>query len=239
MNRLFGGAARAPVDRAIRASLPGMRLRAILTLTLLTAGCASEAPFRVADHYIRYVAVEVPVNEQVTMRWANRKLPLKVHLPAPPSHPTLEPEAILDSVRNGITDWTDVARPGVPSFVFVDEPGEADIPIVWETEASGDWYIAHCVYDANLMTRRFGVARILVTTQTGEKGFDLDLLYRVMLHEMGHALGLAGHSPKKDDIMYVGGVGSAKGLSERDRATLKLLYARPNGHRVTGARRLD
>jgi hypothetical protein len=121
-------------------------------------------------------------------------------------------------------------------------PGDADIPIVWEAEPSGDWYIAHCVYDVNLIQRRFGVARILVTTRYGgREQVSLEELYETVLHEMGHALGLAGHSPYETDIMYFRGGWAAKtdGLSERDRATLRALYAKPNGHRVTGPRRAD
>jgi len=141
-----------------------------------------------------------------------------------------------------VTDWTDAAGPGVPSFVFVDSPGEADIPIVWEAKPSGDWYIAHCVYDVNLIQRRFGVARILVTTRYGGRdSVPLQQLYETVLHEMGHALGLAGHSPNEADIMYYRGTWASKtdGLSEGDRATLRALYAKPNGQRVTGAKRTD
>jgi predicted Zn-dependent protease len=41
---------------------------------------------------------------------------------------------------------------------------------------------------------------------------------------MGHALGLAGHSPSTADIMYRSTYDSkAEGLSEADRATLRAL----------------
>jgi predicted Zn-dependent protease len=58
---------------------------------------------------------------------------------------------------------------------------------------------------------------------------------------MGHALGLAGHSPDPGDIMYGGGLSrsTATDLSERDRETLRLLYSRPVGSRVVGARSWD
>ncbi len=60
-------------------------------------------------------------------------MPLRVHLPAPPDSMFSDPEAVVDSVRDGILDWSDVAKPGVPSFVFVDAAGDADIPIVWSS----------------------------------------------------------------------------------------------------------
>jgi predicted Zn-dependent protease len=57
---------------------------------------------------------------------------------------------------------------------------------------------------------------------------------------MGHALGLAGHSPDRSDVMASAlNVERRPQLSARDRATLRALYTKPNGHRVTGPRRAD
>jgi predicted Zn-dependent protease len=184
------------------------------------------------------VSYEVPVNEHVLLRWEERRMPLRVHLPPPPAGLASDPAAVWDAVRDGVTDWTDVAAPGVPSFRFVDEPGAADIPIVWEATPSGDWFIAHCIYDVNWAQRRFGVARILVTTRYQGREAGLDELYVTVLHEMGHALGLTGHSPATGDVMHPNAQ-DAHELSARDRETLRLLYAKPIGTHVTGARTAD
>lgn len=65
----------------------------------------------------------------------------------------------------------------------------------------------------------------------------LHQIYETMLHEMGHALGLGGHSPLETDIMYESISPASPGeLSDRDRATLAALYRRPIGSRVAGAR---
>jgi predicted Zn-dependent protease len=140
---------------------------------------------------------------------------------------------MFESTRDGVLDWTDTVEPGLPSFEFVDTPGEADIPIVWATEPDGDWYLAHCVYDINLRQRRFGVARILIAARRGAWTADIHDVHRVMLHEMGHALGLR-HSPVEGDLMYGGGGGL--GIGDRDRNTLRKLYERPIGSPVAGAR---
>jgi predicted Zn-dependent protease len=189
------------------------------------------------DHYLRYTAFRVPGGEAVLLRWHQTRMPLRVHLPAPPEGFFSDAEAVLDAVRDGITDWTDVAAPGVPSFVFVEDSGSADIPIVWAREPDGNWYIAHCAWDIDVFKRRFGVSRILVTARygTGNEA-SLQNLYTTMLHEMGHALGLR-HSPNAQDIMYSHVVDQEPPfLSPRDRETLRLLYARPIGQRVSGAK---
>jgi hypothetical protein len=205
-------------------------------LALLAAlGCAG--PAADADHYLRYTAWETAGHDWVLLRWQTREMPLAVHLPPPPAGMVRDPEAVLDAVRDGFSDWTDAAGPGLPSFRFVDGPGAADIPVVWETEPSGDWYIAHCVLDIHERQQRFGVTRILVLARQDGRENSLDALYQTMLHEVGHALGLR-HSPRQGDIMYRS-IGGADGLSARDRETLRRLYALPIGQRVSGARTSD
>lgn len=212
------------------------RRHAALLATLWLAGCATGSAAR--DHYLRYTAFEVPGGEHVTLRWRAEQWPLKIHLPAPPPGLATDPEAVLDAVRDGVTDWEGAAGDGIPSFMFVDDPGGADIPIVWEAEPSGGWYVGHCVYHLHIMQRRFGVARILVTTHWRGQPVSLQRLYDAVLHEMGHALGLRGHSPESGDIMYKN-VAGAEGLSPRDRETLRLLYSRPNGKTLVGPRSAD
>lgn len=209
-----------------------------LATALVAATWPSDAAAGRGDDYLRWVAFEAPGHENVVLRWPRRKMPLAVYLPRPPAGLFDDPDAIYDSVRDGVLDWTDVAGKGVPSFRFVDDAGEADIPVVWAAEPTGDWFIAYCFYDVNVFQRRFGVARILVTARwKGGRVADLHDVYATVLHEMGHALGLGGHSPDPGDVMYESISRTAtSGLSARDRATLTALYARPIGARIGGAR---
>ena len=214
-------------------------LLVIAALATSLLACASrEGGHRQTNSYLRRATFEVPVNEHVLLRWPKEKMPLRVHLPAPPIGLFEDPLAIFDSVRDGVLDWTDVAGPGVPSFVFVDSAGDADIPVVWAKEPDGDWYIAFCSWDIQPFARRFGVSHLLVTGRWRDAHeADLHDVYATVLHEMGHALGIGGHSPDQGDIMYSRISETAtSGLSERDRATLAALYARPIGSRVAGGR---
>jgi predicted Zn-dependent protease len=201
------------------------------------AGAGSGEPAGLRDNYLRHVAFRL-YNESVLLHWKEHEMPLQVYLPRPPEGMFEDAEAIFEVVRDGVTDWTDVAAPGVPSFEFVDDPGEADIPIRWEDRPTGEWFVAHCVRDISPRQRRFGVATALVTARNYDgSDVSLELLYLTVLHEMGHALGLGGHSPEPSDVMYGSRAAHRDALSERDRNTLRMLYERPNGAPVVGARR--
>lgn len=217
----------------------GIALLAVVATGLALLACASQpGGAGTASSYLRYATFEVPINEHVLLRWPKKKMPLRVHLPAPPAGLFEDPTAIYDSVRDGVLDWTDVAGPGIPSFVFVEDPGDADIPIAWASEPTGDWYIAYCWLDIDRLARRLVATHILVTGRWGDGHVaDLHDVHETVLHEMGHALGIGGHSPDQGDIMYAQASATARGgLSDRDRATLAELYARPIGTRVVGGR---
>lgn len=226
---------------------PSQWIASLIRITTLAAvlaliSCTTPSTPRsspVGDNYLRYVAFKVRGgSEDVLLRWRKSDMPLKIYLHSPPAGQFENPQALVDVVRDGITDWTDVAGPGVPSFEFVDDQGDADIPIVWEAEPSGDWYIAHCVYRIHDRQAKFNVERILMTAKQRQGvPATLEDVYLTMLHEMGHALGLR-HSPERTDVMYKGGHWYVERpeLSARDRETLRLLYDRPAGSRMGGAR---
>lgn len=216
---------------------PRRRRRAVrLAALALLAGTALGAA--AGEDYLAYVTFEMPGRENVLLRWPERKMPLKVYLPAPPDGLFPAPEAVYEAVRRGVVAWEGVAGAGLPRFVFVDEPGDADIPMVWSIP-SGAFSIAHCLYDINVMQRRFGVSRIDVSARRPDGDVALESeIELVVTHEMGHALGLGGHSPEPADVMFAGMTEeNAGGLSARDRETLRKLYAKPNGARVVGAKR--
>ncbi len=234
----------------MRLNPPSLTL-ALLPLALLSLRCATspggleagpppvEARPPLGPDYLRYVSYEVPVNEHVLLRWPDRDMPLRVHLPRPPTGLFTDADAAAEAVRLGVLGWSDVAGPGLPSFVFVDDASEADIPIVWGAKPTG-WFIASCSYRIDALNRRLGVDHLLVTGRwrDGQEA-ALPQLETAVLHEMGHALGLTGHSPSPTDVMYKYVTHESQPvLSNRDRNTLRALYSRPNGARLIGGRSL-
>ena len=65
--------------------------------------------------------------------------------------------------------------------------------------------------------------QILTTKPNSNKKVTQSEVYSVALHELGHALGIVGHSPNPSDIMYA--ASKADDLSKRDIATIKLMYS--------------
>jgi len=141
-------------------------------------------------------------------------------------------------VRESISKWEDLAAPGIPSFVFVDQAGQADIPVAWAEKPDGDWYIAFCQVQIRRYSRTFGVAQLLITGRwrSGQPA-PLEQVGSMVTHEFGHALGLL-HSPSPGDIMYRAIVPGLTEPSSRDQATLRLLYESPIGRRVGSAQRV-
>ena len=153
-------------------------------------------------------------------------MPLRIHLPRPADGTCMDPNAVVNVAREGILAWSDVVEEGVPSFRFVDSRGEADIPVIWESEQTG-WTIGRARF--HVRGGRLVVESIVMVLRYDDgTEAPLDFLRVVMAHEMGHALGLIGHSPYPTDIMCerVRGclVARIHGLTDRDRNTLRRLY---------------
>lgn len=219
----------------------GLALVASCVIGLAVTGCASNPDPRDDPDYLRWVAFRSIVGkENLLLRWRRDQMPLKVHVMQAPEGLFDQPADIHEAILDGILNWSDVIETGVPTFTFVQDPADADIPVVWEEEPVGGFSVAQCVYHINIEQHRFGVSRILMTGRwAGDRVASKEEIYRVMLHEMGHALGLAGHSPNDNDIMGRRGIRwmERPGITLRDRTTMRLLYERPIGTRMSGAKR--
>jgi predicted Zn-dependent protease len=109
-----------------------------------------------------------------------------------------------------VADWAQGAREAFRIWKdmfpleLTAEPEEADISFNWvgETHIEGaageeaDWVQFHRVGN-ELTGRKVAVINVDVT-----HNWSKDEMRAIVLHEMGHALGIQGHSESKGDIMY-------------------------------------
>ena len=158
-------------------------------------------------------------------RWPGKTCLLSYYVEAPDAVPGYKAE-YDESLRQAFSEWADSAG-GKIDFKRVYAPVEPGIVVTWTDDLHAPALMAEAGYtqyesDGNGIKK----AHIQLLTVSPFKGEPLTnyLLHNVCLHEIGHALGLSGHSPDQNDIMYPSCF-LQTGISPNDRTTLALLYA--------------
>lgn len=159
-------------------------------------------------------------------KWPVSRMPIKVLVKSGSGvrgfHPSFE-----STLKQSFADWSDASN-GQIKFAFVAAEPQADIVCSWTDDpsrmsAKNEDGQAVLIPDAQGILR----ADILLLTQS-PPGKDISDKYarRVSLHEVGHALGISGHSDQPTDIMYrtVDPGDRDAAISNRDRNTLVALY---------------
>lgn len=179
------------------------------------------------DNYI-YSAVQ---NKDI-LRWNIESFPLKVYFEQ------TKPE-YRDNIKKAFDQWGKAS--GFLQFKEVFKPEESDIEIKFTPYSGPKCNSANCNYviatTTNTTDKYHRLNRMIITfynTNPFGEEFTKSEIYNTALHEIGHALGIAGHSNNPNDVMYannhkVSGVFSPYDseifyLSKRDLNTLALLY---------------
>lgn len=170
-------------------------------------------------------------------KWSQEKMPLKVFIDTGRNmkdFPKEWPAIMYESLQS----WVQATENRI-SIVAVPNADQADIYCDWTTDAkqlkanatgaeSGhtdvEWAMSRKdpTRTRNLIRAR---VRILIIDSKG-RPIDADSLKKTCLHELGHALGIDGHSGNPRDIMFFGESTSClPALSKRDKATIQKLYS--------------
>lgn len=167
---------------------------------------------------------QVTTTEVGYLVWS--KFPVKVHIKQPQTINKEQAQAWINSVLQTVQEWNNYLP-----LVVVEQPEIADITIERKTpplEFSRENKISRArsaltryeLYTSNnVLLHRFTI--LLSPTQTG------DYLLAASRHELGHALGIWGHSSLQTDALYFSQVRNPPPISPRDVNTLKQVYQQP------------
>ena len=152
-------------------------------------------------------------------------------------------EQQFQAAIQGINMWKPFEQEGLFSFVYTDDPAEADIYVFWTHHFVNKMGLALFANDIRGYTSKYmlgpvkavlahpeqanfkPVVILLRTSETTDTPMPFGKLRAAAAHEFGHALGIDGHSPMATDLMsiyYGRGV-----LSGNDAATIRYLYRSP------------
>ena len=124
--------------------------------------------------------------------------------------------------------WQNASR-GLVRFIPVNDSTQANIECRWTDSTTGLKFAAEAG-DTQILADKNNIYHAIITILTcrpdiAAERLTLNLMRQVCLHEIGHALGLDGHSDNAQDIMYCAtdpNVERAE-LSRRDLNTLFLI----------------
>lgn len=169
------------------------------------------------------------LKDGLTVRWPDRAMPIKVHI-APfkwyEKSKQKESYAYNTMVVECFNLWQKVTGDLV-RFQLVSTLNESQINLVWRRVDRKT--LGHCEYLVNDKSLMYS-AEISIGISDGilhSQYNDMDEVRHTILHEIGHALGLVGHSDGPDDIMYVPHRYGVASLSPRDGRTTQWLYKLP------------
>ncbi len=171
------------------------------------------------------------ISDEGIYRWEPKKMPIKVYMQDSRQVPGYQ-SSFRSVLANSFDQWVQASQHKV-SWVPVADPARADIVCRWTESAPelADGTEAgrtrtYTRFDTSTNSGTISRATMTLLTRLPERLLRADEIARAYLHEVGHAFGLAGHSPNHEDIMAaVVSRGQKASLSLADVATINTLYA--------------
>ncbi|MEB3286003.1 MAG: matrixin family metalloprotease [Vampirovibrionales bacterium] len=163
------------------------------------------------------------------VRWS-MLMPLKVYVERSPRGISHFQPGFVSTISQAMETWKR-ALGGQLNFMMVPTADQADIKVEWVNSID-----EHGFTKDNVISFTAGLTSPLIqsnilkemrvrvaTLDIQKRPQDQEGIYRTVVHELGHALGLLGHSTKKGDLMYVQN-NDVSTLTTRDINTIRRLY---------------
>ncbi len=152
--------------------------------------------------------------------WSN--FPVKVYIETPKNVNNNQADTWVKAVSSTVQEWN-----AYLPLQIVEESESADItilrkapPLQGNPPRARSAQTTYNLYTKNnILYHRFSI--LLSPSQMGE------YLTAAARHEIGHALGIWGHSPLQSDVLYFSQVRNPPLISTRDVNTLKKVYEQP------------
>ena len=139
----------------------------------------------------------------------------------------IQPDETKQYILTRSLETWDSALSSDLNFNYINNPDEADIIIGFVDKLSGTKAGTTNVNHVNIQGRTY-LAKVVVyiskASPSGMRHTDTEL-NKITLHELGHAIGILGHSDNINDIMYPTTASSRMAtLSSKDIETAKRIY---------------
>lgn len=174
---------------------------------------------KIGSNYISEV-----LNGGFVIRWNEDTFPLKIYIGKCVGCPEYYEKEVFKAFRH----WSAISD-GYFTFDFINVPENADIKVLFmDSEGRvcngnlGLSGLQSFSYTNNLLTN---VSINLYKKDCSANFYRQDLFATTAMHEIGHVLGLNGHSPYEDDLMHSAHLNGAVDASVADLNTLRILYS--------------
>lgn len=160
-------------------------------------------------------------------RWPAKRMPLKVYISDASDIAGYKP--IYGKVlKQTLEDWSRASKGGF-EFEDEDDPRKADIEIYWQSDGRKLKNAAES--GETILTKDrtgivHGTVQLLTVPTLPEMPMTENRMRQITLHEIGHALGMTGHTTNPADAMFFSSTveDQWKDLSQRDINTIMRLY---------------